>query len=151
MKSLKQMNKKGFTLIEIIVVIIIIGVLASLALPRLFSTVDSSKAAEALRIAPAIREAAERCLIATTTDTNCITGANVPVWGGATGIDLANPGGIFTYTVTHASDAVTTIVAAGTAAGGLSPTNDRITFTYPVGGKPTVVGLSTGKFASVNH
>ena len=32
-------NKSGFTLLEIIIVIIIIGILASLALPKFFKTV----------------------------------------------------------------------------------------------------------------
>ena len=34
--------KKGFTLLELIVVIIIIGVLASLGLPQFFKTVDTT-------------------------------------------------------------------------------------------------------------
>jgi len=43
------MNKNsGFTLIEIIVVLIIVGVLASIALPNLFANVNKSKAHEAL-------------------------------------------------------------------------------------------------------
>ena len=41
-------RKKGVTLLEIIIVVIIIGVLASLALPRLFSTVEFSRSAEAI-------------------------------------------------------------------------------------------------------
>ena len=46
---MKLKNKKsGFTLLEIIIVIIIVGVLASLALPRLFSTIEYSRSTEAL-------------------------------------------------------------------------------------------------------
>ena len=40
------MNKKGFTLIEIIIVIVILGVLATLALPRLAAQVDAAEAAD---------------------------------------------------------------------------------------------------------
>jgi len=54
-------NKKGFTLLEIIVVIIIIAVLAALALPRLTSTVDYSRNVEATRAFQAIRGSMERC------------------------------------------------------------------------------------------
>ena len=41
-------NKSGFTLLEIIIVIIIIGILASLALPKFFKTVEYSRSMEAL-------------------------------------------------------------------------------------------------------
>ncbi len=60
------MNMKrnsGFTLLEIIIVIIIIGVLASLALPRLFSTVEYSRSAEALSAIATIRSSLERCYL----------------------------------------------------------------------------------------
>jgi type IV pilus assembly protein PilE len=53
-------NKSGFTLLEIIIVIIIVGVLASLALPRFFRTVEYSRGTEALTNLSAIRQATER-------------------------------------------------------------------------------------------
>ena len=59
---MNTMNKKsGFTLLEIIIVVIIIGVLASLALPRFFRMVEYSRTAEALTAITAIRGAVERC------------------------------------------------------------------------------------------
>ncbi|MBF0384670.1 MAG: prepilin-type N-terminal cleavage/methylation domain-containing protein [Candidatus Omnitrophica bacterium] len=54
-------RKSGFTLLEIIIVIIIVGVLASLALPRFFSTVEFSRSTEALTAMTAIRQSLERC------------------------------------------------------------------------------------------
>ena len=50
----------GFTLLEMVIVIIIIGVLASLALPQLFSMVEGAKAAEAITAIATIRMAMER-------------------------------------------------------------------------------------------
>ena len=61
MKNIR--NNSGFTLLEIIIVVIIIGVLASLALPRLFSTVEFSRSTEAMAAIGAVRSSIERCLI----------------------------------------------------------------------------------------
>jgi type IV pilus assembly protein PilA len=44
----KYNNKSGFTLIEIIVVLIIVGVLAAIALPNLFSNIAKGKGGQAL-------------------------------------------------------------------------------------------------------
>jgi type IV pilus assembly protein PilA len=57
----KLNNKSGFTLIEIIVVLIIIGVLASIALPNLFSNIPRSKASTALASADAYKTVLETC------------------------------------------------------------------------------------------
>ena len=46
-----QMTKqKGFTLIEVIIVIVILGVLATLALPKITGQIASSEAAEAMNM-----------------------------------------------------------------------------------------------------
>ncbi len=57
------MGKKGFTLLEIIVVIIIVGVLAAVALPRFFRVIEFSRAAEARVSLGAIRQGLERCYL----------------------------------------------------------------------------------------
>jgi general secretion pathway protein G len=41
------MDRKGFTLLEIIIVVLIIGILASLAAPRIIGKADEAKAADA--------------------------------------------------------------------------------------------------------
>lgn len=53
-------KRSGFTLLEVIIVIIIIGVLTSLALPRLFSVIEGSRATEALANIATLRRAVER-------------------------------------------------------------------------------------------
>lgn len=55
-----MMNKKGFTLVELAVVIVIIGVLAAFGVPRFREAVERSKAGEAFNYLSAIRSSQER-------------------------------------------------------------------------------------------
>ena len=111
-----KMNKKsGFTLLEIIIVIIIVGVLASLALPRFFSTVEFSRSTEALSAMASVRQALERCYLQQSgTYANCNIG----------NLDVQNPstaaGAHFkAYAVTNQGAAAYTITATrGTINGG---------------------------------
>jgi prepilin-type N-terminal cleavage/methylation domain-containing protein len=50
----------GFTLLELVIVIIIVSVLASIALPRFFKIIERSKAVEAISSLRMIRMAIER-------------------------------------------------------------------------------------------
>lgn len=53
-------NKKGFTLLELLVVVLIIGILAAIALPQYQHVVDKSRYANLMNITKAIAEANER-------------------------------------------------------------------------------------------
>jgi prepilin-type N-terminal cleavage/methylation domain-containing protein len=98
-------NKSGFTLLEIIIVIIIVGVLASLALPRFFDTIEFSKTTEALNTIGSIKRAADRCALANeaVTDvqgdyTNCLTWADISMTDPSAVTGL-NPGSHFDYSL----------------------------------------------------
>ena len=58
-----RLNKKGFTLLELIIVIIIVGVLASLALTRFFLVVERARTVEAVSNIKIIRQSVERCYL----------------------------------------------------------------------------------------
>jgi len=58
----EQGTRKGFTLVELAVVIVIIGVLAAFGVPRFLKSVERSKAAEAFQYLSAVRAAQERYL-----------------------------------------------------------------------------------------
>jgi prepilin-type N-terminal cleavage/methylation domain-containing protein len=55
-------SRKGFTLVELAVVIVIIGVLAAFGVPQFLKSVERSKAAEAFNYLSAMRAAQERYL-----------------------------------------------------------------------------------------
>ncbi|MEN6458364.1 MAG: prepilin-type N-terminal cleavage/methylation domain-containing protein [Thermoguttaceae bacterium] len=55
-------SRKGFTLVELAVVIVIIGVLAAFGVPQFLKSVERSKAAEAFNYLAAVRAAQERYL-----------------------------------------------------------------------------------------
>ncbi len=135
----KRQNQ-GFTLLEVIIVIIIVGVLSSLALPRFFSTVEYSRSTEALNAFSALRESLERCYGFAKDYTNC----------GFGNLDIANPG---TSPNAHFSYATTSLTSTGyvvtatrnTHDGG--STNDTIVLTYTETAGTTRGG--TTKFGAV--
>ena len=56
----RMRTSKGFTLVELAVVIVIIGVLAAFGVPRYLKSVERSKSAEAFAYLTTIRSAQER-------------------------------------------------------------------------------------------
>ena len=56
----KKQSEGGFTLVELAIVIVIIGVLAAFGVPRFRDSVERSKAAEAFNYLSAVRTAQER-------------------------------------------------------------------------------------------
>ena len=53
-------NKNGFTLLELLVVVVIIGVLAAIALPQYKKVVERSQMAEAVTVVKSIAQAQQR-------------------------------------------------------------------------------------------
>lgn len=58
-KQILSMANNGFTLMELVIVIIVMGVIASIALPRYQFTIEKAKSGEALQILESLRGAQE--------------------------------------------------------------------------------------------
>jgi prepilin-type N-terminal cleavage/methylation domain-containing protein len=84
MEQFQIKKQKGFTLIEIVVVLIILGVLAAIAVPNLFSWIHKSQSSEAIMNMHAIRDRLVPCLRAHSGEENLCFG-NQQGCGGASG------------------------------------------------------------------
>lgn len=109
-------NKSGFTLLEIIIVIIIVGVLASLALPRFFSTVEYSRSTEALNALGVIRKSVVRCGMVNDNVVGCDNFAAIDIDNPG-----AEPGAHFSYQIAvTGANAFTVTATRNTVNGGTS-------------------------------
>jgi prepilin-type N-terminal cleavage/methylation domain-containing protein len=90
-------TRKGFTLVELAVVIVIIGVLAAFGVPRFLQSVERSKASEAFQYLAAVRSAQERYLskegVYASNLSNLDITQNTPKYFTIGALSVTNPGG----------------------------------------------------------
>lgn len=143
-------NNKGFTLLEIVIVLIIVGVLASVAMPALFSNVEKSRSSEALNTLGVIKRAVESCAAqfngsTVTCNTWNALGMADPSWNAAT-----NASANFTYALPAglaANGSYTLVATRSTANSGVAAGN---TVTIAKNGATGVITRSgAGVFAGI--
>jgi type IV pilus assembly protein PilA len=114
------MNKriqKGFTLIELMIVVAIIGILAAVALPAYDDYTKKARFAEAMSVGQAFQTAVAECLSSGNVADDCDAGTNgIPA---AVSAATAN---VTSINVTNAVVTVTATAAAGGYTSVLTPT-----------------------------
>ena len=84
-------KKRGFTLLEVLIVVIIIGILAGIALPQYMSTLEKARSAEAMTNLGTLRSAMERHWLDQLATQNTVP-VNLGVGSaGVTPLDVDNP------------------------------------------------------------
>jgi len=132
-------KNSGFTLLEIIIVIIIVGVLASIALPKFFRTVEYSRSTEALSSMNSIRQSIERCYLQRSAYTNCGAFANLDVQDPA-----ASANAHFSYAIAPAAGGYTITATRNTRDGGTATDTVVLTVTAAA-----ITKSGTGAFSGI--
>lgn len=138
-------QKSGFTLLEIIIVIIIVGVLASLALPRLTAVTQRANATEGLNTFREIRTQANFCTMPPGQDyTDCIAATQAATFA-LLGMELEG-NSAFTYSFTNIT--ATTYTATATFDDGAA--GDTIVMTVNDAADPSITIVGNGIFNGFN-
>ena len=113
--------KKGFTLLELIIVIIVIGILATLGFTQYARLIEKARGAEARAIMGDLRTKAAAYRLERGTITG-MTGAELDISAAAGDIPSAcAPSHYFRYAVTGTADPTVIFTATRCAAGGKTP------------------------------
>ena len=137
MQTMTQQNQKGFTLIELMIVVAIIGILAAVALPAYQDYTLKARFAEVKTSAASVKTTMAQCLqennnIIASCDSYADLGIAAPVANdNLASVAIAETTGIITATGTASAGGFTYTLTPPTVAAGAAPSS---TFVFTVGG-----------------
>lgn len=153
MQTIRLRKRSGFTLIEIIIVVVILGILASIAMPKLVENIDKARATEAFSMGASYAKAVNRCLDDETGGSSAITvnGTHMTNCSTYSGIGMTTPAQTdsFDYTVVPPAAGTPTGGNVFTARGRFSGSTTADTVSLTVKGDGTVTKACGGKFAKM--
>jgi type IV pilus assembly protein PilA len=116
MKTMKQRAQAGFTLIELMIVVAIIGILAAVAIPAYQNYVLKAKFAEVESVANAYKTAVAACAQELSTVTGCSLNTNgIPDTQATTHVgSVAVADGVVTVTPTATTNILSTLILTPT-------------------------------------
>jgi type IV pilus assembly protein PilA len=128
-------KQKGFTLIELMIVVAIIGILASVALPAYQTYTKKAKFSEVVLAASSLKQAATLCIQVKASVTSCDEGGEI-------GVNLTNAAaGSLVTEVEYTASGTTALVITATGTADVDDTDYILTGTSEKG---TLTWISTG-------
>lgn len=130
-KGHRPLTANGFTLIELMITVVIIGILASIAYPSYLSQVRKSRRSDAVQALSQVQQAQERWRANNTTYSSQLANTAVsPALPNGLGVSATTSGGY--YTLALSANTATGYIATATAVSGTSQAGDTACTTLTV-------------------